>query len=106
MSGQYIVQYIHDYDDRIQTEEVEHTATFRMSDRFFSDTLTASFFAYAGIDPDDPADSDALLRPSLSYSIEDGVELNTGAEVFVGSAGKFGQYSRNTMGYVALRWYF
>jgi hypothetical protein len=102
MSAQYILQYIHDYSGTLVAEEFDHTATFRMRDSYLSDTLALEFFAYLGIDP-----TDALLRPSVTYSLEDGVEIEAGAEVFVGDeGGKFGQYEDNTLGFVSLRWYF
>ena len=108
MSAQYILQYIHDYEEVLQADEFDHTVTFRMRDSYLSDTLTAELFAYVGVDHDDPAGkSDALLRPSLTYSIEEGVEVQTGVELFLGDeAGKFGRYEDNTMAYVSLRWYF
>ena len=76
-SSQYIVQYIHDWDESLMADEYGQTVTFRMRDSFLSDTLTLELFGYFGIDP-----ADGLLRPSVSYSIEDGVEIETGAELF------------------------
>lgn len=102
MSAQYILQYIHDYNATLVAEEFDHTATFRLRDSYLADTLTVEFFAYLGIDP-----TDALLRPSVTWSIEDGVEIEAGAEIFVGDdEGKFGQYEDNTLGFVSLMWYF
>ncbi len=101
-SSQYIVQYIHDWDESLMAEEYTQTVTFRMRDSFLSDTLTLEFFGYFGIDP-----SDALLRPSVTWSMEDGVELETGAELFLGDGeGTFGKYADNSLAYVSLRWYF
>ncbi|MGM0432892.1 MAG: DUF1302 family protein, partial [Spirochaetota bacterium] len=102
MSTQYILQYIHDYDDSLLADELSHTATFRLQETFLSERLTAGLFAYVGFNP-----ADALLRPWVSYDIEDAVQLEAGAEVFLGDeSGTFGRYSDNTMGYVSLRWYF
>ena len=108
MSSQYILQYIHDYDAALMSEEYDHTLTFRMRDSNMAETLTWELFTYVGFDPEDIENStDALLRPSLTYSMEDGVEIETGAEIFLGDeSGKFGQYEDNTMAYVSLRWYF
>jgi hypothetical protein len=101
-SSQYIVQYINDWDESLMADEYDQTVTFRMRDSFLSDTLTLEFFGYFGIDP-----TDALLRPSVTWSIEDGVELETGAELFIGDdEGSFGQYADNSLAYVSLRWYF
>ena len=108
MSGQYILQYIHDHDSSMQVDEFDHTLTFRMRDSYFADTLSPEIFIYAGFDPEDPAGTiDALMRPSLTYGIEEGVEVSAGAEIFLGDEdGKFGRYEDNTMFYVSLRWYF
>ncbi len=103
MSAQYIVQYIDGYNTyMLNSEEFTQTATFLVQDTFFSDTLTARFFGYIGLDP-----FDALIRPSLTWSIEDGTAITAGAEIFLGDdAGRFGQFSENSIGYVSLNWFF
>ena len=108
MSSQYILQYIHDYDTALLSDEYDHTLTFRLRDSNMAETLTWELFTYVGFDPEDIENStDALLRPSLTYSLEDGVEIQSGVEMFLGDeSGKFGQYEDNTMAYVSLRWYF
>lgn len=108
ISSQYILQYIHDYDAALMSDEYDHTLTFRMRDSNMAQTLTWELFTYVGFDPEDIENStDALLRPSLTYSIEDGVEIQSGVEIFLGDeAGNFGKYEDNTMAYVSLRWYF
>lgn len=108
MSAQYILQYIHDYEAALMSSEYDHTATFRLRDSNLAETLTWELFAYLGFDPEDLSGStDALLRPALTYSFEDGVEIQTGAEIFLGDEnGKFGQYEDNPLAYVSLRWYF
>lgn len=108
MSAQYILQYIHDYDAALMSSEYDHTATFRLRDSNLAETLIWELFAYVGFDPEDLSGAtDALLRPALTYSFEDGVEIQTGAEIFLGDEnGKFGQYEDNTLAYVSLRWYF
>lgn len=107
MSGQYIFSYIHDHTEGMLDQgkfinEMSHTVTFRVQDTYMDDRLTAKIFTYVEIDP-----LNALIRPSLSWSIEDGVLLEGGVEIFVGDEkGTFGAYQDNTMGYVSLRWYF
>lgn len=107
-SSQYILQYIHDYHAALLADEYDHTATLRIRDSYLSNTLTWEFFGYVGFDPQNfPASVDTLLRPSLTYSIEDGVELQAGAELFLGSdSGNFGKYRDNSLAYLSLRWYF
>jgi len=106
MSAQYIFQYIHEFDDSILTaDEFGHTATAMVQDTFLEESLTAKLFGYFGFGAFDTFD--ALLRPSLTYAVEDGVELQTGAELFLGDEnGNFGQYRDNNMVYAAVKWYF
>lgn len=107
MSAQYIFSYINGHTDGMLDQgkfikEMSHTVTFRVQDTFLDDRLTAKLFSYVEIDP-----LNALIRPSLSWSIEDGVLLEGGVEIFIGDEeGTFGAYQDNTMGYVSLRWYF
>ncbi|WP_422478507.1 DUF1302 family protein [Pleomorphochaeta sp. DL1XJH-081] len=107
MSGQYILSYIHNYTDGMieqgkMLNEMGHTVTFRVQDTYMDDRLTAKIFTYVELDP-----MNALIRPSLSWSLEDGVLLEGGLEIFVGDEdGTFGAYEDNSMGYVSLRWYF
>lgn len=101
-SVQYVGQYIFDHDEILAQPEYRQTASIRIRDTFMSDYLTLEFFAYAGIDP-----FDALLRPSVSYTIEDGVILKAGADIFLGdSSGQYGQYRNNTLVSASLSWYF
>jgi hypothetical protein len=81
--------------------EFDHTFTFRVVDTFLDDRLTAKVFVYFEADP-----LNALIRPSLTWSIEDGVLIEGGVELFVGSEGTFGSYKDNSLAFVALRWYF
>lgn len=107
MSAQYLLSYIHNHESGIMEQfravpEFGHTVTFRVQDTFLDDRLTARVFTYVEIDP-----LNALIRPSLSWSIEDGVMLEGGAEIFIGDeTGMFGHYQDNTMAFVSLRWYF
>jgi len=106
MSAQYMFHYIHEFDEDILTaDEFGHTATAMVQDTFLEESLTAKLFGYFGFGAFDRFD--ALLRPSLTYAIEDGVELQAGAELFLGDEdGNFGQYSDNNLVYAAVKWYF
>ena len=107
MSAQYIHQQIPDYDESLLTEEMTQTVTFRMRDSYFSDTLSWELFTYLEILEPDDFTLDALIRPSVIYSIEEGVEFKTGMEIFSGdNTGRFGRYEDNTLAYVSVSWYF
>ena len=107
MSAQYLLAYVPDHTEGMMEQghevaPVDHTVTFRVQNTFFADRLTAKLFIYGELDP-----LNALIRPSLSWAVEDGVLFETGVELFVGDAeGTFGAYSDNSLAYVSLRWYF
>lgn len=106
-SIQYLLTYTHDHHDNLRVQmkpiqEFAHTVTFRVQDTYFDDRLTAKIFAYVETVP-----LNALIRPSLSYSLSDGVLIEGGLELFVGDEdGMFGSYQKNTMAWAAIRWYF
>ena len=107
MSTQYIFGYVHDHHDKLMEQgkalkEFSHTFTFRVQKTFFSDQLAAKLFTYVETDP-----LNALIRPSLSWTIEDGVVLEGGLDLFVGDKdGTFGSYKDNSLAWMAMRWYF
>ena len=107
MSAQYIFGYVHNHHDKLMEQgkflkEFSHTFTFRVQKTFFSDQLAAKLFTYIETDP-----LNALIRASLSYTIEDGVVLEGGLDLFVGDeGGTFGYYKSNSLAWMALRWYF
>ena len=107
MSAQYIFGYVHDHNDKLMEQgkflkEFSHTFTFRVQKTFFSDQLAAKLFTYVETDP-----LNALIRPSLAWTLEDGVVLEGGLDLFVGDKdGTFGAYKDNSLAWMALRWYF
>ncbi len=101
-SAQYAGQYIFDHEETFVQPEYRQTASVRLRDAFLDDYLVLEVFAYVGIDP-----VDALLRPSVSYIIEDGVILKAGADIFLGdSSGQYGRYRDNTLVSASISWYF
>ena len=107
MSAQYIFGYVHDHHDKLMEQgkflkKFSHTFTFRVQKTFFSEQLAAKLFTYVETDP-----LNALIRPSLTWTIEDGVVLEGGLDLFVGDeGGTFGAYKDNSLAWMALRWYF
>jgi hypothetical protein len=107
MSAQYLLSYIGAYrpgliDQGKPAQEFSHTFTARLQDTYLNDRLTARLFIYTEADP-----LNSLIRPSLTWNVEDGVMLEAGAELFYGDEqGTFGAYSENSLIYAALRWYF
>ena len=103
MSAQYLVQHIVDFQNNLMNQrETTHTGTFRVSHNFLDDRLSASIFAYLGFDP-----LDSLIRPKVSYSLEDGLEAAFSTDLFIGdTAGRFGAYADRSQGTFSLRWSF
>jgi hypothetical protein len=100
-STQFIQETILDYEDPIRQDEFENTMTFLAKDDFFRDKLTLEFFMYYGFKHED-----ALIRPKATYEVASGVNLITGANLFTGTEGRFGQYNQNDMVYFKLKYDF
>ena len=65
------------------------------------ETLKLELFSYIGLN-----NSDALIRPKITYDFVDGFELLFGANIFVGDKGNFGQYKDNDMIYTKVKYSF
>ncbi|NOZ24321.1 MAG: hypothetical protein GXP25_24860, partial [Planctomycetes bacterium] len=106
---QYYLEYMMDYGDYRwklppgipPREQDRHVLTFRITQLLLNQNLKLSFFAYYS-----PSDSDAYLRPSVSYKINDNWTAEMGGNVFLGLNRHtfFGQFENDTNAYVALRW--
>lgn len=101
LSTQFIQERILDYEPGIQNDEVETTMTFLAKKDFLREKLWVELFAYVGLN-----NMDALIRPKLSYSLADGMEIQAGANIFTGTSGRFGQYDANDMLYTKIRYNF
>lgn len=100
-SSQFIQEVIFDYEETIQQEEFENTMTFLVQEDFLNNKLSLEFFMYYGFE-----NNDALIRPTATYEVASGVNLITGANLFTGSEGRFGQYNQNDMVYFKLKYDF
>jgi len=101
VSFQFIQEYILDYENDIKNDEFNSTATFLFSKTFLQETLELNLFSYYGIN-----NEDALLRPKIVYDFADGFEVQLGANIFNGDEGNFGQYDKNDMVYLKVRYDF
>jgi len=101
MSMQVIQEYILQYEDDIRNDEFTSTLTFMAAKDFLRETLRLELFSYFGVNS-----SDALLRPKIVYDLADGFEAQLGANIFVGNEGLLGQYAKNDMIFLKLRYDF
>ncbi len=101
VSAQFIQEVILDHDDSLASDAHTDWLTFLASDSFLNETLHLEFFSYLGL-----SDSDALLRPKVSYDMADGFEVLVGADLFMGDEGTFGAYHENDSVYAKLKYSF
>jgi len=84
-------------------DERRHVVTVRVTKLLLHQNLELSLFSYYS-----PSDSDAYLRPSVSYKIDDHWTVEFGGNVFFGNDQHtfFNQFARNTNVYAGLRYGF
>lgn len=101
LSSQFIQKIILDYEDTMTSDQFANTITVSINKKFLRDTLTASFFSYIEL-----GDTNALIRPSLTYDFGEGVLTTLGANIFVGDTGTYGQFDDNDIGYIKVSYNF
>ena len=101
-STQFIQETILDYDENMLSEEIENTMTFVARYDLLRETLHLELFSYIGL-----TNEDALIRPKVTYDIEDSFSILLGSNIFVGDeTGRFGRYSNNSMVYAKIKYNF
>ncbi len=101
VSFQFIQEYILDYEEDIRNDEFSNTMTFLVTEDFLRETIRLEFFSCYGVN-----NEDALLRPKIAYDLADGFEAQLGVNIFVGEMGNFGQYDKNDMLFIKIRYDF
>ncbi len=98
-SAQFIQKAIMDYEDIIKPtslfkDETNNMMTFLARYSTLNETLNLEFFTYYDFEYDG-----ALMRPRILYDYSDSINLQFGANIFLGTEGLFGQYNKNDMIY-------
>ncbi len=98
-SAQFIQKAIMDYEDIIKPnnlfkDESNNMMTFLARYSTLNETLDLEFFTYYDFEYDG-----ALMRPRILYNYSDAINLQFGANIFLGTEGLFGQYNKNDMVY-------
>ena len=111
VGAQYYVEWMMDHHayagslapGQRQADEDRHVVTVRLTKLLWGQNLKLSLFAYYS-----PTDSDAYLRPMVSYKIDDHWTVDVGGNVFLGRDRHtfFGQFRNNTNLYAAVRYGF
>ena len=80
-----------------------HVLTSRLTRLLMSQNLTLSMFLFYS-----PSDTDAYLRPKVSYRLSDAWRVEVGANLFIGQSDHtfFGQFEENSNLYGAIRRFF
>jgi hypothetical protein len=83
-----------------RNDEDRHVVTGRVTKLLLNQNLKLSLFAYYS-----PTDSDAYLRPSAQYKIDDHWTVEVGGNIFCGNRDTtfFGQFEKNSNVYASLR---
>ena len=93
--------YEHSYSGEFMRDRFRHVITLQITQLLMSQNLELSLSAYYS-----PSDQDAYLRPKVSYAVTDNINVETGANIFIGEKDYtfFGQFEKNTSVYISLRY--
>ncbi len=108
---QYYIEWMMDHGDYERSlprgmreqDELRHVATVRLTQLLMGQNLELSLFTFYS-----PSDSDAYLRPQVSYKVNDSLTLEAGGNVFAGNDSRsfFGQFERNSNIFAGIRYSF
>lgn len=111
LAVQYYVETMQDYSAYHRAlppgtkaaDRNRHVVTGRLTKKLLNQNLTLSLFGYYS-----PSDADAYLRPNVKYKIDDHWTAEGGSNIFIGKDDHtfFGQFTRNTNIYAAVRYAF
>ncbi|GAB1484196.1 hypothetical protein MASR2M78_30130 [Treponema sp.] len=95
---QYIQDIILDHDDALINDELKNTLTLVVAKTFRSETIKTELFSYLSLDT-----QSGLVKPKITWNLSDGLELSSGAYIFFGDEGDYGQYDKNDGIYVGAK---
>ncbi len=107
LSAQYRGTYVTDYSETLITDgraakEYAQLATLNIQKSFLDDTLKAGIFTVVEFD-----EFNILVRPSITYIIEDAVEIEAELILFAGDEeGTYGAYGDRSVTALSLNYYF
>ena len=103
--GQFIQSVILDYDDPILQDEVQSSATLRLSTEFLDGGLKPSVFAFYNF-----SDESIWVWPEITYRILDGLDGTIGMHLFhpfdEDKQTLFGQFDSNDYAYLEVQYSF
>lgn len=103
-SLQWIQDIVLDYDDVLQRDEMINSMTAILQRTFNRETIKVELFSVINL-----TDSDAMIKPQLSWLPGNGFQASLGGWLFLGESGgsgQFAQYSENNGIYLSTAYYF
>jgi len=98
LSVQFFQSVVLDPPSGLTRPVVDNTLTFLAQKLYFNDTLKTEVLTIHNM-----YDNDGLVRPKVTYELEDDIKIWFGADVFYGSyQGLFGQYDSNDRIYLGI----
>ena len=90
ISGQLFQSHLLDHQPGMIREQTETTVTLLIKQNFLNETLSAEVLALRSLDL-----NDGLIRPNVSYQVNDEISVSIGADIFYGdNQGLFGQFDK------------
>ncbi|HED35814.1 MAG TPA: hypothetical protein ENJ08_16595 [Gammaproteobacteria bacterium] len=100
ISAQLFQSWLPDYRQGFTRPRLDTSISFLLRRKLWNDTLQAELLWIANTN-----DSDGLLRPRMSYELEDNLEIWAGLDIFYGNhSGLFGQFGNNDRFYIGVRY--
>ena len=100
ISAQLFQSWLPDYRQGYTSPRLGTSISFLLRRKLWNDTLQTELLWIANTN-----DSDGLLRPKLSYELEDNLEMWAGLDIFYGNhSGLFGQFDNNDRFYIGVRY--
>jgi len=91
ISAQLFQSWLPGYDGGIVRPRLDTSTTFLIRRNLNNDTLTIELLWIANAN-----DGDGLVRPKISYDLEDNIRIWSGLDIFYGNqSGLFGQFDKN-----------
>ena len=104
-TAQYYCDYVLGELENLEREKaLQHGATLSVSKKLLSDTLELSFSGVLGLN-----DFDSFIKPAVTYSLSDQINLSGGAYIFIPGPdrdGQYGSYKDLSTGYVRCKFSF
>ena len=104
-TAQYYCDYVFGELENLEREkELQHGATLSVSKKLLSETLELSFSGVLGLN-----DFDSFIKPAVTYSLSDQINLSGGAYIFIPGPdrdGQYGSYKDLSSGYARCKFSF